>query len=111
MTPTIRSAQAARTIDDRTAEALHTLADMWAAGSIPERTDPFAVSILILVSTARDVREFSERFGIEAYGRTAGNAAQTCADLPIGEGGDSDASYPNGAGAVVLSVVHIADPS
>jgi hypothetical protein len=97
MSCTTTSAQQAQSLEHRVAKDLHELADLIAAGHVPEQERPSTPWTLIHHATsALEVQDFAERMGVRTYRRPTDHGVHTTADLMLGEG------------TVLLHMVHIA---
>jgi len=97
------------TTEYNVSQALHTLADMFYVGSIPEQTYPDqSLSILVAVPTAEAVIEFAVRMGTTINSSLDSKGDRhTSTKLPIGTG-TKPGGIPEYAAAVVVTVSHIA---
>ena len=109
MTPTTRSAQAARTRSDRLADALHTLADLVGAESIPTDGAPYALSLVFMAESVAEVARVAERFGVtvEVARAVQTRATHTTATIEIGEGMNPNIDGPMHRCAIQVRIAHI----
>ena len=114
MSPTTKSALAARTREDRITEGLHGLADLIATGLLPEPHWPDqAVRISLSVPNAAEVGAVRDLFpgSTAVVSKDEHGCVHTSVEIPFGEGSDPGNAMPAYSGAVVLRVYHICEPS
>ena len=110
MSPTTRSAQAARTHSDRLAEAFTDLAAVIYSGQIPTDGHLHSVRITILAESPAVVEQVAARLHVDVEVHTAEDGSvHTSCELGFGDGQRPESTFPSSRFAAVVWFAHIQD--